>query len=135
MIGIALVAVAVAAIAYMAGSSKSDVDVERQKAAATVVVKRVADLVTEHQTQVATGDVSLGAGFASSLSTDVAKWPKEAFVDGVRGTAVNEGSVTYITGISEEFCKTLNAVVQVNGIPNPEDGPNDRISCVLAPAV
>lgn len=133
IIGIVLIALIAGAAALMAKSDGKGIDAERQKAAATVVVKRVADLVDEHQTKVAMGDVKLGEGFAGSLGSDVSAWPKDAFVDGERGVAVNEGSVTYITGIDETFCKTLNAMVSVSGVPTPEDAPNDRISCVLAP--
>ena len=133
IIGIALIALIVGAAALMANSDGKGIDAEKQKSAATVVVKRVADLIDDHQTKVAMGDVKLGEGFANSLSGDVTTWPKEAFVNGQRGTSVNEGSVTYITGIDEKFCQTLNSMLQVSGIPTPEDAPNDRISCVLAP--
>jgi hypothetical protein len=133
IIGIVLIALIAGAAALMANSDGRGIDTEKQKAAATVVVKRVADLIDEHQTKVAMGDATLGQGFATSLGADVNAWPKEAFVGGERGTAVNEGSVTYITGIDEKFCATLNSMLQVPGVPTPEDAPNDRISCVLAP--
>lgn len=133
IIVIALIALIVGAVALATSTDQRDISTDGQRASATAVIKRVADLVEVHKIKVAEGEAHLGQGFAQSVSADVAQWPKDAFVGQTRGEAIDDGSVTYITGITEEFCKSLNDVLQVSGIPTSEDAPADRVSCVLAP--
>lgn len=133
IIVIALIALIVGAVALATNTDQRDISTDEQRASATVVIKRVADLVEAHKIKVAEGEVHVGEGFAQSMSADVAEWPKQAFVGQTRGEAVDDGTVTYITGITEEFCKSLNDVLQVSGIPTSEQAPADRVSCVLAP--
>lgn len=133
IIVIALIALIAGAVALGTSTDQRDISTDKQKASATVVIKRVADLVEAHKIKVAEGEVRLGQGFAQSVSADVGQWPKEAFVGQTRGEAINEGNVTYIAEIAEEFCKSINAVLQVPGIPSTEQAPTDRVSCVLAP--
>ncbi|WP_148211118.1 cell fusion protein [Methylibium petroleiphilum] len=128
MIGIALIALIAGAVVLATRGEVRDVEAEKAKAAASVVVKRVVDLIEDHRIKVANGDTKMGQGFLSSVENDIPLWPKEVFA-GARG-AVNEGTVTYVTGVNEEFCQTLNDTMQVSGIPTPEGAPIDRISCV-----
>ena len=133
IIVIALIALIAGAVALATSTDQRDLSTDKQKASATVVIKRVADLVEAHKIKVAEGEMRLGQGFAQTVSADVGQWPKEAFVGQSRGEAINEGNVTYITEIDEEFCKSLNDLMQVSGIPTSEQAPSDRVSCVLAP--
>lgn len=131
MLGIALVALVAGAVALATRGDARDIETEKSKAAASVVVKRMVDLIEDHRIKVASGDTKVGQGFLDSVAADIDQWPKEAFLSpGDRG-AVTEGSVTYITGISESFCRSLNETLQISGIPAPEGAPSDRIACVV----
>lgn len=129
MVGIALIVLIAGAVVLATRGEARDVEAEKAKAAASVVIKRVVDLIEDHRIKVANGDTKMGQGFLTSVSNDIPRWPKEVFAT-ERG-AVNEGTVTYVTGVSEEFCLTLNETMQVSGIPTPEAAPVDRISCVV----
>jgi len=133
LVGIALAAIVIGAIALALKGNSHDLAADKQKASASVVAKRVADLIEKHQIQIAEGVAKPGQGFLASVAADLSYWPKDIFTSKADANAVNEGTVTYITGITPDFCKKLNEVLQVDGIPTPDTAPTDRIACVLAP--
>lgn len=133
LVGIALIGVVVGVAALVLRSNSRDLNADKQKASATVVAKRVADLVEKHQIQIAEAGIKPGQGFLASVSNDMNSWPKDIFIDKADARAINEGTVTYITNVTPEFCASLNQVLQVEGIPTPDTAPSDRIACVVAP--
>lgn len=133
LIGIVLISLVAGVAATLIKTQEKGIDVEKQKADSIVVMKRTADAIEAHRVAVAMGDVKLGQGFAAAMTADMNSWPKDIFLNKTPGTAVTEGTVTYMTGIDPTFCKTLNSVLQVSGVPTPEQAPNDRVVCVITP--
>jgi len=133
LIGIAMISLVAAVSAMIIKTEEKGIDVEKQKADSIVVMKRTADAIEAHRVAVAMGDIKIGQGFAAAMSAEMSSWPKAIFVNGTPGVAVTEGTVTYMTGIDPTFCKTLNSVLSVSGVPTPEQAPNDRVVCVVTP--